>query len=100
MPTRNVFLTDHQTQLVDRLVASGRYQDAGEVFREGLRLIEHQDAEERIRLDALREAVRIGAADIDEGRYRSFSSADTLDYHLASLAGEAIGEDSGDPRRR
>ena len=31
MPTRNVVLTDHQADLVERLVASGRYQNASEV---------------------------------------------------------------------
>jgi Arc/MetJ-type ribon-helix-helix transcriptional regulator len=40
MPTRNVVLTDYQADLVERLVASGRYQNASEVLREGLRLIE------------------------------------------------------------
>ena len=31
MPTRNVVLTDHQARLVERLVVSGRYQNASEV---------------------------------------------------------------------
>ena len=33
MPTRNVVLTDQQTQFVEQLVASGRYQNASEVLR-------------------------------------------------------------------
>jgi len=37
MPTRNVVLTDHQASLVEQLVTSGRYQNASEVLREGLR---------------------------------------------------------------
>jgi antitoxin ParD1/3/4 len=44
MPTRNVVLTQHQADLVERLVASGRYQNASEVLREGLRLVESQEA--------------------------------------------------------
>jgi putative addiction module CopG family antidote len=40
MPTRNVVLTAHQAGLVEKLVASGRYQNASEVLRDGLRLIE------------------------------------------------------------
>ena len=40
MPTRNVVLTEHQAALVERLVSVGRYQNASEVLREGLRLVE------------------------------------------------------------
>lgn len=44
MPTRNVVLTDHQSALIDRLVASGRFQNASEVLREGLRRVEDHEA--------------------------------------------------------
>ena len=50
MPTRNVVLTDHQAQLLERLVASGRYQNASEVLRAGLRLVEQQEDREAARL--------------------------------------------------
>ena len=42
MPTRNVVLTDHQAQFVEQLVNTGRYQNASEVLREGLRLVERR----------------------------------------------------------
>ena len=90
MPTRNVVLTDHQAALVERLVESGRYQNASEVMREGLRLIESRDAEEKARLKALREAARVGAEDIDAGRYRSFESPAALGRHLGAAAEKAI----------
>ncbi|WBU59264.1 type II toxin-antitoxin system ParD family antitoxin [Paracoccus albus] len=45
MATRNVVLTDAQSELVDRLVASGRYQNASEALRAGLRLLERNEAE-------------------------------------------------------
>jgi len=45
MATRNVVLTDSQSALVDRLVASGRYQNASEALRAGLRLLEREEAE-------------------------------------------------------
>jgi antitoxin ParD1/3/4 len=90
MPTRNVVLTDHQTELVERLVASGRYQNASEVLREGLRLIEGREAEDNARLDALRKAARIGIADIAAGRYRSFQAPDALERHLGAIIEEAI----------
>ena len=47
MPTRNVVLTEHQEQLIETLVGSGRYQNASEVLREGLRLVEQREAEDR-----------------------------------------------------
>lgn len=45
MATRNVVLTDRQSDLVDRLIASGRYQNASEALRAGLRLLEREEAE-------------------------------------------------------
>jgi antitoxin ParD1/3/4 len=45
MPTRNIVLTDHQAALVERLVSSGRYQNASEVLRQGLRLLEREEAD-------------------------------------------------------
>ena len=98
MPTRNVVLTDHQARLVERLVDSGRYQNASEVLREGIRLVEQQEAEHAARLRALREAAA-GIADIDAGDYRSFEALEPLRDHLDGLAGEAVSDpdpDSGD----
>ncbi len=91
MPTRNVVLTDHQARLVDRLVSSGRYQNASEVLREGLRMVEDREAEDNARLHALREAASVGISDIETGRFRSFESPDALNRHLTAIAAEAIG---------
>jgi len=68
MTTRNVVLTDHQSALVDHLVASGRYQNASEALRAGLRLLEREEAELgtlRARLLAGLEQARNG--DLAEG---------------------------------
>jgi antitoxin ParD1/3/4 len=92
MPTRNVVLTEHQADLVERLVASGRYQNASEVLREGLRLVESREAEDKARLKALRDAARVGIADIEAGRFRSFSSPEAIRERLAALADNAITE--------
>ncbi|MDP2786497.1 MAG: type II toxin-antitoxin system ParD family antitoxin [Pseudomonadota bacterium] len=91
MPTRNVVLTDHQARFVEQLVTSGRYQNASEVLREGLRLVERSESEHEVRLAALRDAARIGIADIEAGNVRSFESADTLERHLETLTAEVIG---------
>ncbi|MEJ1993108.1 MAG: type II toxin-antitoxin system ParD family antitoxin, partial [Maritimibacter sp.] len=39
MTTRNVVLTDDQDDFVKALIASGRYQNASEALRAGLRLL-------------------------------------------------------------
>ena len=91
MPTRNVVLTDHQAMFVEQLVSSGRYQNASEVLREGLRMIERRETEESARLAALQEAVHIGIADIEEGRFRAFDTPETIDRHLSVLARDVIG---------
>lgn len=56
MPTRNVVLSERQQHLVETLVQSGRYQNASEVLREGLRLIEERERLEGAKLKALKQA--------------------------------------------
>lgn len=56
MATRNVVLTETQSDLIDRLVASGRFQNASEALRAGLRLLESEEAA----LDALRARLQSG----------------------------------------
>lgn len=86
MPTRNVVLTNHQATVVEQLVSSGRYQNASEVLRDGLRLIEQREAENASRLVALRSAVRVGIADFDQGQFMTFDTSEALGVHLDSVA--------------
>lgn len=72
MPTRNVVLSDHQSRFVNRMVGSGRYQNASEVLREGLRLVERREAEAAARLEAVRNTVGVGIAEFDAGNARTF----------------------------
>ena len=90
MPTRNVVLTNHQAAFVEQLVSTGRYQNASEVLREGLRMVEQREAEDASRLAALRTAVKVGIADFEQGRYSAFESGAQLRGHLASVASKAI----------
>lgn len=83
MPTRNVVLSEHQQQLVETLVRSGRYQNASEVLREGLRLIEERERLESVKLKALKQAARAGWADVSAGRY-----ADVADDRLEDFVGQ------------
>lgn len=84
MPTRNVVLTDHHEEVIDRLVKSGRYQNASEVMREGLRMIERREERETAKLKALQEAASVGFADFDEGRYDDVP-ADRLEDYIGGL---------------
>ncbi|PNU18664.1 type II toxin-antitoxin system ParD family antitoxin [Geothermobacter hydrogeniphilus] len=90
MPTRNVVLTDHQARLVEQLVTSGRYQNASEVLREGLRLVEQREEENALRLAALRSAIEAGVTDIEAGRLSTFESPESLGAHLRTLSAKAI----------
>ena len=92
MPTKNVVLTDHQSSLVDALVKSGRYQNASEVLREGLRLVEQKEAEDTYRLEALRAAVQLGISDIEQGRFKAFRQPGDLRAYLERLSLEAVEE--------
>jgi antitoxin ParD1/3/4 len=80
MPTRNVVLTDHQQEVIESLVGSGRYQNASEVLRDGLRLVEQREAEDAAKLEALRQAAAVGWLDLDAGRYRDIGEDALADY--------------------
>ncbi len=83
MPTRNVVLSEQQHEMVETLVQSGRYQNASEVLREGLRLIEQRERIEEAKLLALEQAARQGWGDVDAGRY-----ADVADDRLEDFIGQ------------
>lgn len=93
MPTRNVVLTDHQAALIDRLVSSGHYQNASEVLRDGLRLVEERDLHHQ----TLRAALQKGDDDLAAGRYQDFESAEVLGDHLQEIIDDALGRPA--PRR-
>ena len=92
MPTRNISLTDHLDRLVEAEVGSGRYGNASEVVREGLRLIERRKQEERAKLKWLRGAVREGLDQIDRGEGVEFGSIGDLDRHIDQIGKEASAE--------
>lgn len=86
MPTRNIVLTQHQSSFVEHLVASGKYQNASEVLREGLRLMEQQEKEKSMRLEVLRQAILVGIDDVESGRFTEFSDQTSLRGHVVGLA--------------
>jgi antitoxin ParD1/3/4 len=80
--TRNVVLSQHQHELAESLVASGRYQNASEVLREGLRLLEQQETEDAAKLVALREATDKGWKDLTSGGYDEIADDNLDDFGL------------------
>jgi antitoxin ParD1/3/4 len=74
MATRNVVLTDSQSDLVDRLVSSGRYQNASEALRAGLRLLEREESE----LGALRDRISAGIDQARAGQLADGSGEDAV----------------------
>lgn len=90
MPTRNVVITDHQAELIDQLVKSGEYQNASEVLREGLRLVEERRAAQAAKLEALRAAVQVGIDELDRDEYIEFADAKALSTYLDELTEKTI----------
>jgi len=88
MPTRNIVLTEHQEEVISELVASGRYQNASDVLRDGLRLIEEQDSQDVAKLKILREAAAAGFAEFDAGRFLELEDS-AIDKTIAALGDQA-----------
>jgi len=68
MPTRNVNLTDGLDRFIATKVKSGRYENASEVVRAGLRTLEREEQQYEAKLAALRATIDEGdASGIAEG---------------------------------
>ena len=89
MATRNVVLTPNQEQVIHDLVQSGRYQNANEVMREGLRLLEQRVAEDTAKTEALRQATSIGIMDLERGHVTELNEGD-LAHYLEGLSLVAV----------
>jgi antitoxin ParD1/3/4 len=65
--TLNVSLTPELEQFINARVASGRYQSASEVVREGLRLLEEREERRHTALRELRELIGVGLEEARRG---------------------------------
>ena len=83
MVTRNVVLTDAQDKLVQELVASGRYQNASEAMRAGLRLLEQEEAQ----LAELRKGLLEGLAQAKTGDLAEGSGEEAVRRAFAKARG-------------
>lgn len=74
MPTRNVVLTDQQSAFVDGMVKTGRFQNASEALRAGLRLLEKEEAA----WDQVRRGVLEGLAQVQRGQFAEGSGEEAM----------------------
>jgi antitoxin ParD1/3/4 len=79
----NVSLTPELEKLVQEKVASGLYQTASEVIREGLRLLKERDDRQTA---ALREAIQEGLTQLKTGKYQEYTDATLADLTQAVKA--------------
>lgn len=85
MATRNVVLTEPQSRMIDHLVAEGRYQNASEALRAGLRLLEREETE----LRELRIRLTQGVQQVRDGNLAQGSGEDAIRRAFASVTGSA-----------
>jgi antitoxin ParD1/3/4 len=71
----NVSLTPELDRLIQEKVASGRYQTASEVVREGLRLLDAQDQLRAAQLAQVRSKIDRGLKQLDAGEVVSAEHA-------------------------
>jgi antitoxin ParD1/3/4 len=88
MPTRNVSLTPEQDAFIDEMLKAGEYRNASEAMRDAIRALPQRRAEEALKLDKLRVAIRQGVAALDRGDYTEVEDED-LDAYLDDLATSA-----------
>lgn len=75
MPTRNVVLTGQQAEMIEALVKSGRYQNASEVLRDGLRLLQTREMQDRAKLALLRHALDEAEEAVEAGEVYEFDAS-------------------------
>ncbi len=88
MPTRNISLTPEQDAFIDEVLKAGEYHNASEAVRDAIRVLQHRRAEEALKLDRLRLAVKAGVAALDRGAYTEIED-DHLDAWLDDRAASA-----------
>jgi antitoxin ParD1/3/4 len=84
MPTRNISLTPEQDAFLDEILEAGEYQNASEAVRDAIRALQQRRAEDALKLERLRQAVKIGADALDRGEYDEVADED-LDAYLDGL---------------
>lgn len=80
----NVSLTKELERFIGTLVESGRYRSASEVVRAAVRLLQEQEEERAVKLEALRKAVGDGLEELDRGE--GIDGPQVFDEIMAALS--------------
>ncbi len=80
MPTQNVNLTDHQSGFIQQVVEQGSYNNASEVVRDALRLLEQRHEEDRLKLERLRKIAKDAFDSLDRGEGTTVPLEGVRDY--------------------
>ena len=99
MPTRNVNLTDHFDQFIETGITTGRFSNASEIVREGLRLLEQREQEDRAKIEWLRSAAKEGFDAADHGDYVALRSDQEIDDFVDQARREVTGKLAVEPSR-
>jgi antitoxin ParD1/3/4 len=92
VPTRNVNLTEHLDQFIDAGITSGRFSNASEVVREGLRLLEQREQEDKAKIEWLRAAAKEGFDAIDRGDFIALNSMEEIEDFVREIGDEVSAE--------
>jgi antitoxin ParD1/3/4 len=88
MPTQNVNLSDRQSKFIRQSVDGGRYRNASEVVRAGLRALEQSEREDKLKLQTLRRLAKQAFDEIDRGEFVEVDP-DDIEEFVAKIAAEA-----------
>ena len=89
MPTRNVSLTPEQDAFINEVLEKGEYRNASEAMRDAIRVLQQRRAEDRLKLERLRQAIDAGLADLERGNY------DEVDESELEAWFDRLGEPAG-----
>ena len=89
MPTKNISLTKHFDLFVDETVRKGAYQNASELVRDALRLLEAKWREDELKLQNLRKAASAGFADVARDAFTTIASGQACKA-IAAIGRKAV----------
>lgn len=78
----HISLTSRLDEFVKEKVHTGLYNNASEVIRSALRLLEQQEQMNELKLHVLRDAVRLGANEADRGLFSNRSVDEIIESQL------------------